>query len=554
MRGVVEVLALIRAILDPGRLTLYLIISISFFLPLIIPLHVNASALKISDNNKLALFVIFACAASITIPLLLDIILDFISMRKIPYLHHRLLSTLIFGVSNAVVLAYLFSPHGEEILMTLSTWSYFLEFAIIISSLQDLLGVQRTCLSVVRMILAYGGIYAFFLGGLLNTTTEAGGILTAIIALAGLTVSTLMALSLLYSVLRSHYRSFKSSGESILEWYSNAPGSTVFVQLRLIGKCCQLVALYIVLFIFRPVYDFSTSIFYEGNILPLMVIRVSFYVFEYLVASRIFRRQMIQEHHDLGFKTKLIKYFSHEVRSPLMVILFGTDLIQQSITKIKASGCTAWDSTIEDNIADIRRSCKQSLEILDNMILYDTIVKDSLKLEFIARLPLQAVREALLTHASAARSYQVGISLYYLQEQFTNDSSTLHLNMTHLRHVLEPVLSSLFKSAAVGPGAEPSYTNNLVETADHWVNECIVAGSTNSAHVRLFVDRDLDLLQSVRKIQLMMRNASPFPSISSRSRLLPSWLHVNLTLTKDAISDTDIHMMHSHGFDFIREG
>ena len=557
MLNIVQVWVVVKALLDPGSLPLYLILSATFFFPLIIPLNVNESAINVTDENSTMLLVIFACATSITIPLLLDIILDFISMRKTPYLLQRLLSTLVFAVSNVVVISFLYTPSAEEVLITMFTWSYFLEFAIILSSMQDLLGIKRNKRSAARMVFADGGIYAFFLGSLLNTTSEAGGIISACVAFCGLNVSTLMVIYRLYSVLRSHYLSFKSSGDSFLGWYSSAPSSAVFVQIRLVGKCLQLVALYVTLFGFRPRYNFSDAIIYEGNILPLMVVRVIFYMFEYLVASRIFRRQMIQEHHDLGFKTKLIKYFSHEVRSPLMVILFGADLIHQSITKMKATGFAEWDTTIEDNNSDIRRSCKQSLEILDNMILYDTIARDSLKLDLHVRLPLQAIREALLVHSSAANGLQVGVFLHFFQEQFGRESGVLHLNMTHLRHVFEPVLSCVFQNTAVDPTTDSPVNAQSVDTLDNMVSECIIAGSTPSSttthvvHVRLIVDKDLDLHQSVLKTQLMIRNSSAPPNSASR---LPSWLHVVLTMKKEAVSDSDIHMMHSRGLEFVREG
>ena len=547
--------SLLFSLLDLRSFPLYFLLSLTFLLPLLIPLTVKESVLSVSQQNSSTLQMTFGCAAAITIPLFIDILLDFITTKEAPYLKQRFLSTLIFAVSNVVILSYLNTPHAEMVLLTSFLWSYFLEFSIIISSIQDLLRIKRSHYAVLRVFIGNGGIYAFFFGGLLNTTLVGDSPLTAYIAIIGLATSSLVLLSRLYSVLKTHYQVFRSSGMSFIEWYSNAQSSTKFVQLRVVGVCLQLLVLSITLFAIKPRFHNSRGIFFIDNILPVMIVRVVFFVFEYFVAARIFRSQIIRENHDLGFKTKLIKYFSHEMRSPLMVILVGIELIQQSIDKMKTSGSASpeWDETIEDNAADVHRSCKQSLEILDNLLLYERIESDSLAIELVRGPALQTVREALTTHSSAGRGAQVGISLHYLQDQFNDGSRMLAVNMPYLRHVLEPALSCASQGVERCPDGGLDVSSTAGESHEGRVTAAIVEGPMiRKIHFQLFVDSDFDLLQSVLKSQLSVRS-SLNRSIAQRSHL-PTWLHMQTTFNREEISDADIQAMHSRNLELVREG
>ena len=455
-----------------------------------------------------------------------------------------------------MILSYLNAPNAEMVLLTLFLWSYFLEFPIILSSIHSLLGIKYSKTTVLRVLVANGAVYAFFFGGLISTTTSGfHTVIATSVAIAGLTIYTIIAISRFYFILKSDYSSFQSSGMSVSEWYSNAQATTLFVQIRIVGAFLQIIAIYVTLFGTHASYQLSAALFNADKIMPLMIVRVVFFVFEYFVAARIFRSQIIRENHDLGFKTKLIKYFSHEMRSPLMVILVGIELIQQSIDRMKTSGSVSpeWDETIEDNAADVRRSCKQSLEILDNLLLYERIESDSLAIELVRGPALQTVREALTTHSSAGRGAQVGISLHYLQDQFNDGSRILAVNMPYLRHVIEPALSFVSQGVERYPDGGLNVSSTAGDSYEGRVTEAIVEGpTTQKIHFQLFVDSDFDLLQSVLKSQLSVRS-SLNRSIAQRSHL-PTWLHMQTTFNREVISDADIQAMHSRNLELVREG
>ena len=489
----------------------------------------------------------FGCAAAITIPLFIDILLDFISVKEAPYLKQRFLSTLIFAVSNVAILYWWKSPHSELILLTFFLWSYFLEFSIVISSIQALLEINRTQCAVFTAVICNGGIYAFFFGGLLSATQIDDNYLIAYISIIGLSGSSFVLLSRLYLVLKTHYQAFRSAGLSFVDWYSSASGSTKLVQIRSIGVCLQLLVLSITIFAMKQGIKFSRGIFIIDDILPVMIVRVVFFVFEYFVATRISRSQIICENHDLGFKTKLIKYFSHEMRSPLMVNIVGIELIRQSVEKMKVSGSSSpeWYVEIKDNVADIHKSCKQCLETLDFLLLYERIETESLPKELSRALVLQTLREILVTHNSVGSGARCGISLQYLKSQFNDSTQMLAVNMPCLQHVFEPALSCIVPERSQDNPVEGDSSEDLM-------SETIVEGSLPGKILfRIFTNNEFDPPWTILT-QVSMQN--PLNHAYPKKSQIPNWLHLQTTLNSEAISDTDIQVMHLRNLDFVREG
>lgn len=135
-----------------------------------------------------------------------------------------------------------------------------------------------------------------------------------------------------------------------------------------------------------------------------MIIRVVFLVFEYLSPQGSYAAS---DNHDLGFRTKLIKYLSHELRSLLIVNIVGIELIQQSIE---------------------RMNVKQRLETLAFLLLYERIEMESLSKDLHTEPILQTLREVLVTHYSAGSAARCGISLEYHQSQFNDPTLRLAVN------------------------------------------------------------------------------------------------------------------------------
>ena len=248
-------------------------------------------------------------------------------------------------------------------------------------------------------------------------------------------------------------------------------------------------------------------------------------MFEYFVSSRIFRGKLIRSNQDLAFKTQLIKYFSQEMRSPIMVMTVGLELIAGSVTSMREQHCSSQISVIEDNLSDVRSSCEQSLEILDGMLLYEKIEKGTVFPDFSRTEPLQGIRELLKVYESAAKSMQVSIFLQYRQEEFARSRRKLSIDAATLRHVFSAILSSVFKKVGTKSIASSSQSlelaprmtsdgvlalNVLGENDEEGTNsiiECVVNHrdarsqrlSSNDICFRASIDADVDAMQSVLK-------------------------------------------------------
>jgi len=75
-----------------------------------------------------------------------------------------------------------------------------------------------------------------------------------------------------------------------------------------------------------------------------------------------------------------VRYVSHEIRTPLNTVFLGLKLLKQEIHKIEL-----FDIQHNDNITvtldDIQTSCNISLEILNDLLLYDKIESGILVLD-----------------------------------------------------------------------------------------------------------------------------------------------------------------------------
>ena len=547
-------------LVDP--LTGFFGLSIAFFLPLMLSFSINENIFAIDSEHAVVLQFAFCSSLSVTAPLFVDLALDFLGMRETPYLNHRLLSTLVLASGNGIILSYIGSPQMEMVLITCFLWSYFLEFIIILSSLHTLSELVHTKISTARRLFTQLALFAFFFCSLLSETVECVGSLVEALAIAGFVLFSIMIFVKTFLILRMQYISYQSSEMSIMEWYTSVDEKHIFVQIRLLGFCTQIVMLYLVFFAIGSPTRGSNGLFHADDIIRLVVIRTFFFVFEYFVCSRIFRSQLIRNNQDLAFKTRLIKYFSHEMRSPIMVMTVGLELIEESL-----KGTSNRRPSIDENLADVRRSCDQSLELLDSLLLYEKIESNSISFSFKSFSPLDGLRGLLREYESAARSVQVGIFLRYDEAQFSSINKRLYLDMMKMKHVLGPLLDSFLKKVNEKSSRELSQSRILskVQCPDaisfpNLISHCIVKGSAGAIcrasdiSLGISVDQEVDMLNSISKSRYRMRNWNNEINESQQLSILPTWLHVEMIDKCNDINDVEIATMNSRTLDFTRKG
>ena len=275
---------------------------------------------------------------------------------------------------------------------------------------------------------------------------------------------------------------------------------------------------------------------------------------------------------DLAFKTQLIKYFSHEIRSPIMVMSLGLELIEQTISSHRERTDQVMAEMVEDNVAMVRNSCEQSLEILSSMLLYEKIETGTLHPEFSAHDPIDGVREILASFESAATTLNVGISLQFIRSELDANTRKIKIDKAKLRVVFAALLTSYFKK------------NNSTNESQDAVEEAGILLASGIPRARekvvkrtkrrsmfnerratgeeaIFLARfseDFDLPQSVQTQGLRLRGNRG--SIRSAPRAAYGlscsvcWMHIEMIDRHGDIRDSDIVQMYSHTLDFTRKG
>ena len=551
-----------------------IVVCTTLFIPALLSFKVDPGIFQLKDSaHYVPLQFAFACSFATTLPLFMDISLDYFNFPNAAFLNHRILSTLVLAISNGIILIYFNSSQIEMIMLTSFLWSYLLEFVVILSSIHALSDLAPSFIRNASRLLSFILLYVFFFTSILSETVEYGGGALEKVAITSFVVFTFIHFLKTFLVYRNHYLSLVQSNSTFMEWYSNADGKQKFLQLRLTGFGIQLVVLYLVFFAVGSPTDDTNGLFHADDLYHLIIVRTFFFMFEYFVSSRVFRSELIRSNQDLAFKTQLIKYFSHEMRSPIMVVTVGLDLIACSVTSMREQSCSSQISAIEDNLSDVRSSCEQSLEILDGMLLYEKIEKGTVVPDLRITEPLKGIRELLKVYESSAKSMQVCIFLQYRQEEFARNKRKLSMDAAKLRHVFSAILSSVFKKVgtkyiARSSQSQPASVSDAIpnreiasereETVADSTVECVVNRarsqrfSNNDICLRVFIDADIDAMQSVLKSRLKKQTDRDRNFFGGA--FLPSWLHIEMKDSYGNISDDDIAVMNSHTLDFSRKG
>ena len=549
----------------------FLLVSLTLFIPSWSGVRINSSLLDSQANNLNALVLTFSCSLSVTAPLLIDTILDYLSMKNIPYLNHRILSTTAFAISNILILIYMNSHLRDTIMISSLLWSYFIEFTIVLNILYSMHKLPTLAHSIFSQVLTPFSLYVFLMGSILNSSDGFQGVDSGIISISGLVVFTFIVIVRSMIILYKHYYLFTKSGKTAFEWLRTIDDEIFYSEVLVFGLNAQLLIFYILFFAIRSpstTYPF----FHFSNILYIIIMRTLFFTFTYFVSTHVFRNKLVKNNHDWEFKTQLIKYFSHEIRSPIMVMSLGLELIEQTISNHREQNDQVMAEMVEDNVAMVRNSCEQSLEILGCMLLYEKIETGSLHPEFSSHDPIDGVREILASFESAAATLNVGISLQFIRSELDANTRKIKIDKAKLRVVFAALLTSYFKktnaiedSVDVVEEAGIFLTSGIPRAREQVVKRTKRRSMFNERRVTgeeaIFLARfseDFDLPQSVQAQGLRSREGRG--SIRSASRApygLSSsvcWMHIEMIDRNKDIRESDISQMYSHTLDFTRKG
>lgn len=414
------------------------------FIPALISLRIDPQVIDFNDSYHDRQVVTILCTACLAVsaPLLIDIAMDIIQNKSVPYLGCRSTATLNVAFVNILILVLLRadSPSSRLIIVTCLCYLIFLDTSISIYVFLDMLTMIFTQKCFVYAIVSF---YLFICCLLMSSIDGFQGSTALILLVSTFIAFSAVVVSIGFHWLKQQVRDL-TRHKSVRKWIGQMNDKKVYMNVLMLRIVAQIAM-------------FATALFGLGggalNLLGLVLLMgssVFFFSFTYFFPARMFRNKLMKTSQTSAFKTQLIKYVSHELRSPLTVISVGIELIEREL----AAKRLPLEENSRDNLIDIKESCAMSIEILDNMLLYEKIDTKTLRLDCVTMNPLEAIRKILQPYQVVAKRHNVDIALLYVREDFTSTSGALRVDEKRLRVVFDAAFRSAFKRASIPLGNE----------------------------------------------------------------------------------------------------
>ena len=363
------------------------ILSLTFAIPAIIYSQAREGIISheifpFSTSSSSPLVKAYSLSIGISLPLIIDFLLNSnpASVSTMPFKDHRIRAVLLLFISSSLSLGSLdfqSTAIQDPILLTCFAWSYFTSIAILFSILHLLSPIlfnrfrYYVCLTSCFIFL-----FALLLSTLFNIGFEALRLILIIsFALYALCLSILSFLWLRFKWNRTALNSIPIKD------------SVTFYMLLLLCIDCISFA-----FLFLPSSSFS-----EVKLLWSIAIRSWIVLCIYILPARLLKSELAKKHNLVAFKTELVKFVSHELRSPLNVVSINSELLT---VKLKTNALLS--NLVKEDITEIKESCNRCIEVLDNLMLYEKIESNSLELQLKIYQPNRLLSALLKPYQSQA--------------------------------------------------------------------------------------------------------------------------------------------------------
>jgi CheY-like chemotaxis protein/signal transduction histidine kinase len=289
------------------------------------------------------------------------------------------------------------------------------------------------------------------------------------------------------------YHSFIESKLTLTEWANKQTLNYTCAFSLTIGLTFAVIALLLVFNV--VVADFATlkNLGPEG-LLEIELTRVFVSIFTYVVPSRIVRELLVDAKRNLDVKTEFVKYFSHEMRTPLSVMdialtLLESELMQDDLTSVSNQTCAIL-------VGDMKASVRSMLEILDDLLLYEKLERSNIVMNFTHENPIKLLQQTVAGYNNnniTILPYEVGDSAHKVARHrlgFNVDSTKLSLILNALlapaiavkesTGSVEISLETVCSSSHSRTDARNQYSTAKVAPLDGDLNLCIVISDMRS--------------------------------------------------------------------------
>lgn len=283
-------------------------------------------------------------------------------------------------------------------------------------------------------------LYVFLLAAMLNNLPSCRG--DGLYYLCLVAFYSTLALQLLLGVrwISSLMTRVRAAQTPLLTWMRTlSVEETVAIQLLLILMAALLI-LIVLLNTSCPTFPHLETVSEEA-LCVIQVLSAFICVGTYVWPSRLLRSNKLMLQQQVENNLYLAKYISHEIRSPLSIIVMGIGLVQTTLEDGKSI------KELGQRVSDIRKATLCIEGILDDMLLYEQVNSSSVDVNLASEDPV-----ALLTEI--ARSYRSEIAVRWLSPAEAPTLSprlfSLSVDRAMLRVVLNAILLPAVQSTSNG--------------------------------------------------------------------------------------------------------
>lgn len=497
-----------RLLQEPPMLVVLL--SLALFLPALGSMHISADAFSVHSPDARNLFVSLSCSLAVLVPQLGDMTLDYVNKIAVPHIEYRLANYVAFTIANVFILCTIDKQERHTAVVCFFLWSYFVDYGLSIvlaaMEMKELFAVSKPVMYG-SVMCVFSCIYLLLLSTMTIPNVQAIRLATLLVFVL-VSAGALISSYLWFSYMFKRYRSPTS--------YAKLPHSEYYTSIIFASATIQIIIFYIVFFIYNST-PHSSSLINADNLFLIVLSRSTLTLLSYMLVSRVFRQQLINNKLQSSIKTELIKYVSHEMRTPIMGVSVGLEVLQRMIG--------ASNEPLQECFGDIRDSCNQATSILDSMLLYEAIESNTLTLELSLLKPMSSLTELIRSYDAAAARANLEIHIEHANDHFFGLSKRLHIDTSKLKIIFDALLFPAIKSLAREGGV-------LLKT-------CFIGGGHHSR------------LDESDSINCRSEKDARFANIISDHSSL---LRIEMIDTRSRLTIRDLDQMTSDDVSFSREG
>ena len=180
-------------------------------------------------------------------------------------------------------------------------------------------------------------------------------------------------------------------------------------------------------------------------------LQIVFTIMAMTVSGRVARFKSLKSETALLEQKAFMRYISHELRTPLNAVFLGMTLVRDELMNI-CPLAKAYVQSILETVDDVNECCEAAISILNDLLTFDKLHEGKMTLDFEEINIIEYVTESLRPFRAEARQKNIDITMRV--EDTDNEGwdqlSALHVDPHRMSQVLRNLLSNAIKFTPSG--------------------------------------------------------------------------------------------------------